>query len=527
MNHKEKKYDRQLRLWGSHGQQALEEASVCLLNATATGTEILKNLILPGIGGFVIIDSNTICDEDIGNNFFFTSDSIGQSKAKVATALLTELNPDVKGDFVEENVCQLIDQDSEFFLKFSLIIACDVEEDTLRSLGRLLWSNDIPMMICTSYGFIGYMRLVYKEVCVTESHPDNYHDDFRLLQPFPELIHHMKTIDLESMDKKEHSHVPYLVVLYKCLEKWKELHQSLPKSYKEKKLFSQFLMTQRKKNGQGVYEEEENFDEALKSVNSALIDMTVPGDVKSILEHENCTNIGENSKPFWILCQALKRFLNEHGSLPLRGSLPDMFSDSKSYIQLQRVYQKKAGQDINSIMDYVTQVYAQLNLGNGKMSETEVKRFCKNSHFLKVVRTKSLEEEFSKTPSDDVLHSFKDEKSDILWYVVLRATQRFHKIHKCYPGKEHEAIEVDLSKMKACSNDLTNSWGVPGAVEAVLHDHLHEICRFGAVELHSIAALMGGVAAQEVIKLLTHQYVPVSDAFIFNGITSSTTTFKV
>lgn len=36
------------RLWGDHGQEALEGAKICLINASATGTEILKNLILPG-----------------------------------------------------------------------------------------------------------------------------------------------------------------------------------------------------------------------------------------------------------------------------------------------------------------------------------------------------------------------------------------------------------------------------------------------------------------------------------------------
>lgn len=36
------------RLWGDHGQETLENAHVCLINATATGTEILKNLVLPG-----------------------------------------------------------------------------------------------------------------------------------------------------------------------------------------------------------------------------------------------------------------------------------------------------------------------------------------------------------------------------------------------------------------------------------------------------------------------------------------------
>ena len=45
---KEIKYDRQLRLWSANGQEALEKSKLCLINATATGTEILKNLVLPG-----------------------------------------------------------------------------------------------------------------------------------------------------------------------------------------------------------------------------------------------------------------------------------------------------------------------------------------------------------------------------------------------------------------------------------------------------------------------------------------------
>lgn len=44
------KYDRQLRLWGPSGQKALMEAHILLVNASATGTETLKNLVLPGGG---------------------------------------------------------------------------------------------------------------------------------------------------------------------------------------------------------------------------------------------------------------------------------------------------------------------------------------------------------------------------------------------------------------------------------------------------------------------------------------------
>jgi len=45
---KQKRYDRQLRLWGEHGQTCMEDCTVCLINGTACGAEALKNLVLPG-----------------------------------------------------------------------------------------------------------------------------------------------------------------------------------------------------------------------------------------------------------------------------------------------------------------------------------------------------------------------------------------------------------------------------------------------------------------------------------------------
>ena len=50
------KYDRQLRLWGANGQRALMGAKILLVNAGPTGTETLKNLVLPGLGAFTLLD---------------------------------------------------------------------------------------------------------------------------------------------------------------------------------------------------------------------------------------------------------------------------------------------------------------------------------------------------------------------------------------------------------------------------------------------------------------------------------------
>ena len=51
--------------------------------------------------------------------------------------------------------------------------------------------------------------------------------------------------------------------------------------------------------------------------------------------------------------------------------------------------------------------------------------------------------------------------------------------------------------------------------------------RYNGKELNSVASFMGGVVAQEVIKLITRQYVPICHTFVYNGITSTTTSFDL
>ena len=77
------KYDRQLRLWGANGQRALMEAHVLLVQADSVGTETLKNLVLPGIGAFTILDDFIVDNHDLGCNFFVEEQSLGRPRAEV------------------------------------------------------------------------------------------------------------------------------------------------------------------------------------------------------------------------------------------------------------------------------------------------------------------------------------------------------------------------------------------------------------------------------------------------------------
>lgn len=79
------RYDRGIRLWGSHGQRSLERARICLLTCSATGAEALKNMVLGGINSFTIFDDKIVDQSDLGNNFMVKPDSEGQSRAQVVT----------------------------------------------------------------------------------------------------------------------------------------------------------------------------------------------------------------------------------------------------------------------------------------------------------------------------------------------------------------------------------------------------------------------------------------------------------
>ena len=56
---------------------------------------------------------------------------------------------------------------------------------------------------------------------------------------------------------------------------------------------------------------------------------------------------------------------------------------------------------------------------------------------------------------------------------------------------------------------------------------IREMARAGGAELHNISALTGGMVAQEVIKVVTRQYVPVEGVCVFDGVVSRVGVFDV
>uniref|UniRef100_A0A182MK24 NEDD8-activating enzyme E1 regulatory subunit n=1 Tax=Anopheles culicifacies TaxID=139723 RepID=A0A182MK24_9DIPT len=513
MSDKSRKYDRQIRLWGEHGQTVLENAQICLINATALGTEILKGIVLPGIGGFTIVDHRSVTEEDVGCNFFLDLDSVGQPRAKRCMQLLQELNPDVNGDYVDEHVEQLIDGQPDFFRSFDVVVATSISERTIVRLSNVLWEQNVPLIVARSVGFYGVARLQLREHCIIETHPDNKQTDLRLEHPFEELKKHMDATEITNK-------VPWLVVLYKFLQEWVTIHEGrYPSTYREKSELRELIRS--KMDG-----EQENFEEAIKAVNSSFGGGKPSSSVREILADERCINVNTESNAFWIMARALKDFVDNEGNglLPVPGVLPDMTADTSSYISLQTVYRNQAAHDAEIVFRRARQLLKELNKPNDLITDKDVRLFCREAANIAVVRGTKITDEFDKGyhRSSHIASVLETPNSLMGHYIVLRALDRFQADYGCLPG-ESEA-ESDTTGMKSIAAKMLSEWGIGTPLS---DDLAYEICRYGGAEIHSISAYLGGCIAHELIKLVTRQYRPIDNTFIYDGSTSQTETYKL
>ncbi|XP_055845452.1 nedd8-activating enzyme E1 regulatory subunit isoform X1 [Episyrphus balteatus] len=512
LSDKSKKYDRQIRLWGENGQAILESATVCLINANAVGCEILKSLILPGIGGFTIVDGSVVTEEDIGTNFFLEQTSEGQSKASQCMQFLQELNADANGDYVDESIEFILNNRPEFFNTFDVVIASNLNEKTLLSLSNKLWDAKIPFVYCRSLGFFGSVRLQVKEHCVIEAHPDDRIYDLRLENPFPTLKAHLESTQITPK-------VPWLIVLNKFLSDWKNNNDGrIPKTYKEKNSLKELIQS-------GMSNDEENYEEAIKAVNTAFGAGLVSHTIKAILDDDACENINKQSSPFWIMAKALKEFvLNENNNyLPLPGVLPDMTANTESYINLQNIFRQQALQDADNIYRKCQHYLKELGLPPETITDKTVRLFCRESAGLAVVRGTKLADEYEKSSKIvNIVDNFETQGTLAEYYVGFLAYERYQTEFGNIPGELY--VENDTSKLKGIANKMLAEWGVHSQIS---DDLIHEICSYGGAEVHTVSAFIGGCAAQEVIKLITKQYIPIDNTFLYNAITSETETIKL
>lgn len=463
--------------------------------------------------------------------------------------------------------------------KYTLILLVSPTKlsKVLKPVADLAWKRSIPLFYIHSVGFFSQFSIQIPSLFpVVDTHPDPVStQDLRLLKPWWELLELAKerTAGLVLLSDHDHGHVPYLLLLLKYLEDWKTTHNGkYPQNYKEKTIFRDLVKSgARADNAEGG---EENFDEAVAAVVKSLNEPSIPSGLLEIFEEEACrvpktdvrtkhpkhlnpfqylTSISQ-SPNFWIIANAIMDFVKTYEVLPLPGALPDMKAKSAEYIQLQNVYKNKARQDVAEVTHHVRILEQDLGRKSA-IAPKDIEAFCKGAAFVKLVRGSRLR--IASEPKSlnwgerakSIVQELGDESSLMPIYLAFLALD--HDL-ETYP----EPAEPTEAASKSPSPAPAHSGGefAQSRREAAMHQYMTELLqhlpktfaadegrkvsdrlvsvveefdRAGSAELHNISALTGGMVAQEVIKVITNQYVPINNTCVFDGITSKASVFRL
>lgn len=468
---------------------------------------------------------------DIFFSFFLDISSLGMARAKCCATMLQEMNNDVNGDYVDESIDHILQVNPEFFKDYDVVVATSLDERSIVTLSNLLWDLNIPLVICRSVGFLGSVRVQIKEHCVIETHPDNRQNDLRLEQPFATLKEHIdvrigisvkvsrKYLTISNLQNTTlSSKVPWLIIMYKYLQKYiQENEGQVPVTYRDKIKLRDIIRS-------GMTADEENYEEAIKAVNSSFGGGHLTTGIKTIMNDESCINLNKQSTPFWILARAVKDFVETEGKgwLPLPGVIPDMTADTASYINLQNIYRAQALHDADIVYRRAQQLLKELDKPSDTITEKDVKIICREAASLAVIRGTKISDEYDKGyRATSIARGLETPNTLVEHYVILRAMERFKTEYGSTPGESE--VETDTARIKGIACRLLNEWGITAQIS---DDLAHELCRYGGHEVHSISAYVGGCVAHELIKLITKQYKPINNTFIYNAITSETDVYQ-
>ncbi|AGO13862.1 AaceriAGL005Wp [[Ashbya] aceris (nom. inval.)] len=333
-----------------------------------------------------------------------------------------------------------------------------------------------PMLLLAHCASVyGYVRLLSPEThCVIEAHPPHRIPELQLYAGWKELDELCERTSVSKLDSVDRQDVPFAILLRNVMRSpgkkpasREEVRAALDKLYPS--------------HHTGAHKEDLNFIEAVKYAHLALIPpdavpsrvseawAMIPRDVEQVCDPLN--------KQFWVLMRALQQYFTVYRCMPLSGELPDMESSTERYYELKECYEQKAKADRKRLAAFLPPAF----------QDDLIDTVCRNLRYLRVIRPSEL------SGSDEILSELRRLNTDsgMLLSVLL-------------------SIQYGIQEL---TNNLKEL------------EYLNNIKRFSGSNFYPTVAFVGGVLAQEATKFLTHQYVPIENTFVYDGLLNTTETF--
>lgn len=89
-------------------QEVISRKSICVVGAGAVGNEVIKALVLLGVGKIKVFDFDMIEEHNLTKSVLFRPSDIGKSKAEVAAQRASKLDPNVEVSYRHGDVLSLL-----------------------------------------------------------------------------------------------------------------------------------------------------------------------------------------------------------------------------------------------------------------------------------------------------------------------------------------------------------------------------------------------------------------------------------
>ena len=138
-------------------REKVENAKIMVVGAGALGNEVLKNLVLMGIGHIYIVDFDTIELANLSRSVLFRENESGRKKAEVAAARAKELNPNVHVQYLHGDVTT--DIGLGVFRRMDVIIGCLDNREARLAVNRFAYWINKPWVDGAIQEFFGLTRV--------------------------------------------------------------------------------------------------------------------------------------------------------------------------------------------------------------------------------------------------------------------------------------------------------------------------------------------------------------------------------
>ncbi|WFD26076.1 E1 ubiquitin-activating enzyme [Malassezia nana] len=167
------RYDALRAALGPSDGERIRQARVLVVGAGGIGCELLKDLVLVGVGHVDIIDLDTIDLSNLNRQFLFQKKHIRQSKAMIAKETASAFNPDVSIVAHHANI-KAPEFDVAFYASFDVVLNALDNLETRRWVNRMCVIARVPMIESGTAGFLGQVqpiRVGHTECYDCTAHP--------------------------------------------------------------------------------------------------------------------------------------------------------------------------------------------------------------------------------------------------------------------------------------------------------------------------------------------------------------------